>query len=147
MQATHLQIPQRVREKVTFVFSRDYEVPSEEMKLLWEDLFRWLEICRHPSGPAVFPSMHGIDELWHAFILCTREYADFCQGRFGEFVHHDPSVGEKRDGAADFDRLLSTIQLVFERYGAEVARRWFEGESPRWGRARMGAFRKETRRS
>ncbi|HEX9680976.1 MAG TPA: hypothetical protein VGA32_05950, partial [Anaerolineales bacterium] len=31
-----------------------------------------------------------IDEVWHAFILFTREYADFCQAVFGEFIHHVP---------------------------------------------------------
>jgi hypothetical protein len=30
------------------------------------------------------------DEVWHAFILFTREYAEFCQDAFGMFIHHVP---------------------------------------------------------
>ncbi len=31
-----------------------------------------------------------IDPFWHAHILHTRQYADFCERTFGEFVHHEP---------------------------------------------------------
>ncbi len=41
------------------------------------------------------------DELWHEFILYTREYQAFCKGAFGGFLHHTPAVAlrkeEKRD--------------------------------------------------
>ena len=33
-----------------------------------------------------------VDDLWHAFILCTRDYAQFCQLAFGRFLHHKPAV-------------------------------------------------------
>lgn len=32
-----------------------------------------------------------VDEVWHQFILFTREYSDFCDEYFGGFVHHRPS--------------------------------------------------------
>ncbi|CAH0442450.1 glycine-rich domain-containing protein [Ralstonia pseudosolanacearum] len=32
------------------------------------------------------------DDLWHAFILYTREYRDFCRRAFGKFLHHLPSA-------------------------------------------------------
>jgi hypothetical protein len=31
-----------------------------------------------------------VDEVWHAFILFTKDYADFCRSVFGEFIHHVP---------------------------------------------------------
>jgi hypothetical protein len=31
-----------------------------------------------------------VDELWHNFMLMTREYASFCQQAFGGFLHHAP---------------------------------------------------------
>lgn len=31
-----------------------------------------------------------IDEVWHQFILFTRQYAKFCAEIFGYFVHHQP---------------------------------------------------------
>ena len=32
------------------------------------------------------------DELWHEFILYTREYNRFCDAAFGGFMHHTPAV-------------------------------------------------------
>lgn len=32
------------------------------------------------------------DDLWHEFILYTREYEKFCRGAFGSFLHHTPAV-------------------------------------------------------
>lgn len=41
------------------------------------------------------------DDLWHAFILYTRAYQEFCQKAFGGFLHHTPAValkeGRKKD--------------------------------------------------
>ena len=38
------------------------------------------------------------DELWHEFILYTREYQRFCRRAFGGFMHHSPAtvLGENR---------------------------------------------------
>src|SRR3954468_1154439 len=33
-----------------------------------------------------------VDDLWHEFILYTREYNRFCQRAFGTFLHHMPAV-------------------------------------------------------
>ncbi len=32
------------------------------------------------------------DDLWHEFILYTREYESFCRRAFGAFLHHTPAV-------------------------------------------------------
>jgi hypothetical protein len=46
-----------------------------------------------------------VDEVWHGFILFTREYAGFCQSAFGEFIHHVPRTSREprsKDGAKQF---------------------------------------------
>jgi hypothetical protein len=32
------------------------------------------------------------DDLWHEFILYTREYQEFCKRAFGGFLHHTPAT-------------------------------------------------------
>jgi hypothetical protein len=34
----------------------------------------------------------AVDDLWHEFILYTREYKQFCRRAFGSFLHHTPAV-------------------------------------------------------
>jgi len=33
-----------------------------------------------------------VDDLWHEFILHTREYQEFCDKAFGQFLHHTPAA-------------------------------------------------------
>lgn len=33
-----------------------------------------------------------VDDLWHEFILYTRDYKTFCSRAFGEFLHHTPAA-------------------------------------------------------
>jgi len=33
-----------------------------------------------------------VDDLWHEFILFTRDYQRFCEQAFGQFLHHTPAV-------------------------------------------------------
>ena len=44
------------------------------------------------------------DDLWHEFILYTRDYGRFCDRAFGRFLHHTPAVmlreGARRDNSA-----------------------------------------------
>jgi len=49
----------------------------------------------------------GVDAVWHAFLLFTREYAAFCQAAFGAHVHHMPRTsreGPTRRDAREFMR-------------------------------------------
>lgn len=34
----------------------------------------------------------AVDDLWHEFILYTRDYEQFCKRAFGRFMHHTPAV-------------------------------------------------------
>jgi hypothetical protein len=42
-----------------------------------------------------------VDELWHEFILYTREYEQFCRQAFGGFLHHTPAVMLSRSRQGD----------------------------------------------
>lgn len=42
-----------------------------------------------PKKPLCMPSKY-VDELWHAFILDTRNYQKYCQSAFGKPLHHIP---------------------------------------------------------
>src|SRR5688572_19206655 len=58
-----------------------------------------------------------VDEFWHTHILQTRKYMQDCQNMFGNFLHHEPHVGEVT--AADLEK--RTVQ-------AEKTRQLYERE-------------------
>lgn len=47
-----------------------------------------------------------VDDLWHEFILYTRNYQSFCRQAFGGFLHHTPAVvlGSERQANAGLRR-------------------------------------------
>jgi hypothetical protein len=45
-----------------------------------------------------------VDDLWHEFILYTRNYAQFCRRAFGRFLHHTPAAALGK-GVRDNDGL------------------------------------------
>jgi hypothetical protein len=53
---------------------------QEQAEELFTDTKRFLFICGTKDGAFGPPEM--IDECWHAFILFTKEYADFCNRFF-----------------------------------------------------------------
>ena len=54
-----------------------------------------------------------LDEVWHAFILFTRDYAAFCQAAFGEFIHHVPRTSRDESPPVGAERFLQAYREVF----------------------------------
>src|SRR5262245_11697166 len=50
-------------------------------------------LCHLKSGRK-YVSMPSqvVDDLWHEFILYTRDYQRFCNRAFGGYMHHTPAV-------------------------------------------------------
>lgn len=44
-----------------------------------------------------------VDDLWHEFILHTREYESFCKKAFGGLLHHTPAAVLGKEAAAKAD--------------------------------------------
>lgn len=71
--------------------------------------------------------MREIDQMWHVFLLYTRDYFDFCQKHFGEFLHHQPDLVPKFEKQGfEFELNLERfLNYNYEVFGEEVIRRWF----------------------
>jgi hypothetical protein len=78
---------------------RDAKVDRERAERIMRQALAFLVACaRNPEAPLA-PS-RAVDHGWHAFILHTREYADFCARVAGHFIHHAPEEpGGERAGA------------------------------------------------
>ena len=59
----------------------------------------------------------SIDRMWHAHILDTRSYIEFCTSFAGRIIHHDPNGG--LDHAARQQRIQSTKFALRARYGGD----------------------------
>ncbi len=51
----------------------------------------WFCIAQDGAGRSLSMPSKIVDEAWHAFILDTRAYREFCQRAFGRYYDHVPS--------------------------------------------------------
>jgi hypothetical protein len=66
----------------------------QEGEQLFQDFLAWLwlknERKKQNKVTYLFGPLLILDELWHVFILHTRDYTDFTLKYFGEYIHHQP---------------------------------------------------------
>ena len=131
-------------------FLKSWNLPQEEAEAIFDDLKRWLWISAlnvkeelEPGASATPPmailgSMTLVDEMWHAFILFTKDYTKFCLDHFGFYLHHGPTTSAQREEAvaamqadpesfearltADFEAQFS---YIYDKLGPEVLSRWY----------------------
>src|SRR5690349_19390345 len=67
-----------------------------------------------------------VDEFWHTHILQTIKYADDCQRVFGNFLHHQPHIGEFTETDIEEREVQAekTRQLYEREFGSAQDAAW-----------------------
>lgn len=92
---------------------------SEKQALAAVEQYRiYIFLCKKHGNHIKLPPSKDIDEVWHAHILHTKLYADFCHKIFNQFMHHDPADTES-DNATDYanDFENNTQRLYYDETG------------------------------
>ena len=82
-------------------------------------------------GWTLHTEMKEIDDMWHTFILFTKEYREFCIKYFDKFIDHSPKTDEaKKEILANFDEHLDgeiqrQLSFVYDHLGEETLQFWF----------------------
>ncbi len=63
--------------------------------LVFDGLRQYFQACRAAGKRFVSMPSQAVDDAWHAYILSTRAYRDFCSKAFGRFLHHTPAEAMK----------------------------------------------------
>lgn len=71
---------------------------AERAQTLVQEYHRFLHLAAKGTGPMV-PSP-VLDQVWHLHLTDTRAYAAFCEGAFGQFLHHTPGRAAQADDPA-----------------------------------------------
>jgi len=126
-------------------FKRNFPQYAEQADSLFCDMLKYLWLSKkhdidykqNPSDPllqfkcSMHKEMRIIDEMWHTFILITKDYAEFCNQYFGEFMHHIPEIGDETDeineiDAHQFEKEFSLfLSYAYDHLGEETISRWF----------------------
>ncbi|USN51087.1 MAG: hypothetical protein H6731_01365 [Myxococcales bacterium] len=122
-------------------FKQAFPDKAHRAEELWINMLKYLWLCKkHEQDVELNPhlshlqfscvmhqEMRDMDEMWHAFILITKDYADFCHNYFGEFLHHVPNIREEIvQSEEEFERELHLyLSYVYDQLGEETLKLWF----------------------
>jgi hypothetical protein len=82
-------LPQGIFEKLQ---KRRPELTIKDCQLVNKGLRQFFLAYLKSGRKYVSMPSQAADDLWHEFILYTRQYDGFCKRAFGGFLHHTPAV-------------------------------------------------------
>jgi hypothetical protein len=74
-------------------------------------------LVKYPDDAEDILLSKDVDEFWHTHILQTRKYTEDCQRVFGNFLHHEPHVGEVTE--ADLEKRAALAEKTRQLYEKE----------------------------
>jgi hypothetical protein len=113
---------------------RPEEALEELLKFIWLSHKLAADKKHFPANDALHFScvihheMAEIDNMWHTFLLFTRDYHTFCQKHLaGVFFHHDPlvSTGAAVSTIAYELELNRYLSYIYDNLGETTLIKWF----------------------
>ncbi len=78
-----------------------------------------------------------LDEMWHAIILFSKQYTNFCTEYFGFYIHHGPTTSaEKEELKKEIEKdpeaylkkteenLTLQYSYIYDHLGEETLQKW-----------------------
>lgn len=130
-------------------FQAKFRVPRAEASELLGDVLRFLWVGERAAAlgvrpPPILRPQLMLDEMWHTFVLRTRDYASFCTRYFGDFLHHEPAPKRGKVTLLTRDDLAGFLKLVVDELGMPVAIRWYRTYPRRYSPERIDRLRRPT---
>lgn len=118
----------KVVERYAKIYNKDDAYSHD----VFHQLLKWLYICHACSlkkiSATVTKDIVEIDNMWHTFLLFTKEYSHFCDTYFNQFIHHLPSMEELTDEEEleKKKQLKKQLIITIEAFGAETFTSWYK---------------------
>lgn len=87
-----------------------------EGEQLFDEVKRYLVLSELNRDVILGMYSARVDEAWHAFILYTTEYSDFCDRFFGKYLTHAPKNAPGTNATAQCGRAELTFDGFREKY-------------------------------
>lgn len=127
-------------------FSELYGVDLSESEQIFEDMKLWLVLAKvakienSNKSFVIDNALLVIDEMWHNFILFTKDYSAFCDNYFGHYLHHSPTSVEETNRQKEIfvnmsieerqsymmEKLRWQYEFTMVKLGKETFVRWYQ---------------------
>lgn len=122
-------------EDLIFRFLEMYEIDEAEAIDIFEETKKWLWLCSNSKFDLIIDdSLVIIDEMWHNFILFTKEYDAFCKEYLGIYIHHQPTTKlENENWNKNIHKSISELkenlknqyEYIYDNLGEETLNKWY----------------------
>lgn len=103
-------------EKILTRYQKDFNVPTDQAKEHEKELKRYLILA--VISETQLPMMsREIDNLWHTFIIFTKDYCSFCREIAGKYIHHTPKSENKQNPENESENAKKFIERYTEFFG------------------------------
>jgi hypothetical protein len=86
----------------------------EHADRLLDAFLQWFSIIPSVKESQKLQMIREVDPIWHALILNTKFYRNFCSTYIGKFIDHDPTDVELEEGKEEYARFtLSLLRKTF----------------------------------
>lgn len=115
-------------------YKKDFPTSVLSGEILFREMlkFMWLSLKARAERKNFLCVMHEemleIDNMWHTFLLFTRDYHTFCEEYLGEFFHHSPHVGQDKPPSDEeyASELTEYLTYINDNLGEETLKVWFK---------------------
>ncbi|MFT6036401.1 MAG: hypothetical protein ACI9XJ_001983, partial [Marivirga sp.] len=125
-------------------FMNRYDVSKEEAHAIFNETKKWLWLAAKASEEeklslSIDKPLLIIDEMWHNFILHTKQYQRYCMDKFKRFIHHEPTPSADK---AKYQEALASnpsleiqkwkekyqkqLSYIYDNLGPETVIKWYE---------------------
>lgn len=71
--------------------------------------------------------MSDMDNMWHTFLLFTKDYYEFCSNHLGGvFFHHEPIINNDNTLDENYEQELTLyLSYIYDNLGEDTLMKWF----------------------
>jgi hypothetical protein len=88
------------------------KLPKNEVEQAITEFKKYM-IVRLETGKVLTMTSEIVDLVWHQFILFTKEYHEFCNSIFGEYIHHAPATDKRKPKEENVQNLVDGYTAIF----------------------------------
>lgn len=151
------QVASYKHQEVILRFMDEYDLSEEETKDIFEEMKKLL--CLMAKYPDEYIFTHEplwiIDEMWHTFLMYSKDYEDFCLKYFDRMIYHQPIARaqkmaiindlkvKKEETEAKLKPVVKNLySLIYDYLGQDTLVKWIKVYAEKYTLSYMDSVRK-----
>ncbi|MBE1537069.1 glycine-rich domain-containing protein [Actinomadura algeriensis] len=98
-------------DKLAAYVAKDRQVTRPYAEQVMEQTLIWLQACADNPSQRIGMT-EAVDHGWHAFLLHSQDYAEFCDRAFGGYLHHVPPAPGQSMTREEIEETLPALQAT-----------------------------------